>query len=336
MKVATKFVSPLSREELKTLKGLMKNDPSSRVRTRAHSILLSADGFSIDKICAIHQVHRHSISSWIDAWKQSGVEGLKDKPQDGGQPKLTPSEQEIAKKLIKDHPQSPKTVLAKLAEVTGKTISSSTLKRLAKAAGLRWKRTRKSLKNKRDPKAFKKAQKEIEVLKEQQRTGAIDLRFFDESGFSLTPSVPYAWQPTGETIEIPSAKSSRLNVLGFFSIDNQLESFCFECSIDTNIVIACFDEFSKTIVKKTVVIIDNAPIHTSQKFLDSVPEWEQKGLFIKNIPTYSPELNIIEILWRFIKYHWLPFSAYSNFSTLVQEVENILRNVGKQYQIEFT
>lgn len=336
MKVATKFVSPLSVEQMETLESLMKNDSSHRVRTRAHCILLSAQGFSIDEICAIHQIHRHSVSSWIEAWEQSEVEGLRDKPQEGGKPKLTASEREIVKELIKSYPQSPKTVLAKLSEAIGKTISVSTLKRIAKAAGSRWKRARKSLKSKRDPKKFEQAKKEIAELKKQHQTGTIDLRFFDESGFSLTPSVPYAWQPTGEYIEIPSARSKRLNVLGFFNTDNQLESFCFEGSINTSVVVACFNEFSETITQKTVVIIDNAPTHTSQEFLENIPEWEKKGLFIKNIPEYSPELNLIEILWRFIKYYWLPFSAYLNFETLVYWVENILRNVGKQYQIEFT
>ena len=47
------------------------------------------------------------------------------------------------------------------------------------------------------------------------------------------------------------------------------------------------------------------------------------------------ELNIIEILWRFIKYSWLDFDAYSSWESLVEAVENILRNVGKKYVINF-
>ncbi|MBC6474874.1 MAG: transposase [Hormoscilla sp. GM102CHS1] len=30
------------------------------------------------------------------------------------------------------------------------------------------------------------------------------------------------------------------------------------------------------------------------------------------LPTYSPQLNIIEILWRFIKYSWLNTDAYES------------------------
>jgi transposase len=58
-------------------------------------------------------------------------------------------------------------------------------------------------------------------------------------------------------------------------------------------------------------------------------------LFLKFLPTYSPELNIIEILWRFIKYEWLPFSAYSSFKQLVIEVENILIQIGQRFKINF-
>ena len=159
--------------------------------------------------------------------------------------------------------------------------------------------------------------------------------YFDEAGFSLDPCIPYAWQAVGETIEIPAAKSKRLNVLGFFTTDNQLTPFCVEHTVTTEVVVACFDRFSETITKKTVVIIDNAPIHTSHAFRKRIPVWKKKGLQLKFLPAYSPELNLIEILWRFIKYRWLPFSAYLNFNTLVAAVEEILVHIGSKYNIDF-
>jgi transposase len=105
--------------------------------------------------------------------------------------------------------------------------------------------------------------------------------------------------------------------------------------VDTQIVIGCFDAFCETLTKKTVVVLDNAPIHRAQAFLEKIPIWQKKKLFLYFLPTYSPELNLIEHLWRLIKYHWLPFSAYLNFDTLVEGVEEILVNVGSKYQIAF-
>ena len=87
--------------------------------------------------------------------------------------------------------------------------------------------------------------------------------------------------------------------------------------------------------KKTVVVMDNASIHTSEEFEECLPQWKKKGLIIKYLTPYSPELNLIEILWRNIKYAWLPFSAYQCLNALIEALENILKNFGSKYQITF-
>ncbi len=84
-----------------------------------------------------------------------------------------------------------------------------------------------------------------------------------------------------------------------------------------------------------MVIIDNASMHTCKKFQKNVDKWKAKGLFIQNIPAYSPELNKIEILWRKIKYEWLDFSAYESFQSLKNALNNILANIGQDYHINF-
>jgi transposase len=337
MKIPVKFVSPLKDEQVNQLKQLMTKSDKPRIRIRSHAILLSHDGFSIDKIAEIFNVGRNTVSRWLDSWEPSGLEGLNDKPRPGGPCKLTLSEKQLVIDLAKETPRSISTIRAKIVEQTGKFVGESTVKRILKAAGQCWKRIRKSVKSKRDDNEFEAASLEIEELKEQHRNKEIELWFFDESGFDLQPSIPYAWQPIGSTIEVPAANSTRLNVLGFITPDNQFESFCFDCSVNTDIVVACFDKFSEADSgKKRIVILDNASIHTSYTFLENLGKLEENGVFIKFLPTYSPELNIIEMLWRFIKYWWLPFQAYSSFEQLVKEVENILRNIGEQFKICFS
>ena len=109
----------------------------------------------------------------------------------------------------------------------------------------------------------------------------------------------------------------------------------FEQSVHTGVVVACFDAFCKTLTKKTVVVIDIASIHRSEEFEERMPSWKKQGLIIKYLPPYSPELNLIEILWERIKYTWLPFSAYQCLNALIEALENILSNVGSKYQITF-
>ncbi|MEW6737801.1 MAG: IS630 family transposase [Acidobacteriota bacterium] len=217
-----------------------------------------------------------------------------------------------------------------------KEVSIDIIKRIVKEAGAIWKRVRKSLKSKRDEEEFAQCKWELEDLQEQADDGLIDLRYFDIAGISLDPVIPYAWHLGKVTIEIEAAKSKRLNILGFMNTDNELVSNIFDGSINSHLVIECFNIVCETITKKTDVVLDNAPIHTSDEFQEYIEEWQKKGLYVKFLPDYSPELNLIEILWRKLKYEWLPFSAYQSIKALENALCYILANVGSKYQISFT
>jgi hypothetical protein len=72
----------------------------------------------------------------------------------------------------------------------------------------------------RDPEEFTKCQRELEALQKQEDQGKIALYYFDESGFTLDPYIPYAWQESGTVIELPATKGTRVNVLGFMNRKN--------------------------------------------------------------------------------------------------------------------
>jgi len=330
-----RFVSSLSESDKEQLTALFKYHDSYSVRRRAHSILLSADGFTIDEIARIYQIHRDTVGTTFDRWERDGIEDLFDGPRSGRPPKLSEDEADEAVTSLKEDPRSIKKALAATNEKTGKEISAWTLKRIAKSAELRWKRMRKSVKGKRNQAEFERVKAEIATLHEEEAAGELDVYYFDESGFNLIPEVPYAWQAVGETIEIPSRRSKRLNVLGFCSKQQDFHATTVQGYVDSEIVIACFDQFCDTINKKTVVVVDNASMHTSGKFKGKLEKWEENGLTVKYLPTYSPELNLIEIVWRFIKYSWLPLSAYLSFKNLKNELQKVLDSIGSEYQITF-
>ena len=106
-------------------------------------------------------------------------------------------------------------------------------------------------------------------------------------------------------------------------------------AVDTAVVVAWMDKVSEKLDKKSYVLIDNAPMHRSKAFIRHIPKWVKRGLISKYLPSYSPELNLLEILWRFIKYYWLPFSAYTSFQCLCTAVEDILTRFGTNYKITF-
>jgi transposase len=161
------------------------------------------------------------------------------------------------------------------------------------------------------------------------------LYFGDASYFSTVPCVPYAWQNKDEPILLDSFRSKSLSVLGLMTSCGKLFQKTYQENINSEIMINFVDEFCETITKKTVVILDNSSIHKSKIFTEKIKEWEEKDLFIYFIPPYCPELNLIENLWRFIKYRWLDFSSYLNFDTLKNNLNEVLENFGTKYMSNF-
>jgi transposase len=166
-------------------------------------------------------------------------------------------------------------------------------------------------------------------------SGYIDLYFGDESHFGLTPNVPYAWQTKENPVLLPAAKGKFLNVAGLMNRKNGLFFEVNEATFNTDKFILFMDKFAGQIVKKTVVILDNSPIHRSKKFMAKIRGWKEKDLLSFFLPPYSPELNLIEILWRRIKYQWLPFESYLCFQNLKERLSYVLNNFGKLYDIKY-
>jgi transposase len=337
-KKSVKFVASLSAPEQITLQCMRDSHSTRRVRMRAQAIMLSHQGFRVQEIAFISQVTRQTVSSWLDSWDRDGIAGLYDHPRSGHPMILSEEEVEFVMNLTAQEPRSMKMVAAALKEKKGKSVTVSTLKRAVKKAKLRWKRIRKSTKSKRDEKKFQRAEHKINLLDQRRIQGEVDVFYFDGSGFCLTPSLSYAWQPIGECIEVPASGNHghRFNVLAFLNKANELTPFCFTGSVNTDAVVSCFDAFSKGLVKKSFVFIDNGPLHRSRAFIEKLPEWHRRGLIPKFLPSYSPELNLIEILWRKMKYEWLPFSSYLNFKVLKDAVETILKDFGSKYVINFS
>ena len=184
---------------------------------------------------------------------------------------------------------------------------------------------------------YEKKRKDLETLEKMAKQGLCHLYYFDESGIDRNPSISYCWQEKNKTLPIPSASNrKRINMLGFLNIvDSSLKSYVIEDKVDSDVVVSIFDDFSKTLSKTTVVVLDNASFHKSKVFKQNKDIWEQRGLYLFYLPPYSPQLNPIEILWRFIKYIWIDYRAYLSNDNLLEYINDVLHNYGSKYIINF-
>jgi transposase len=119
------------------------------------------------------------------------------------------------------------------------------------------------------------------------------------------------------------------------SPQGDLESYVSKQSINSDVVIACIDVFLPEVNEPTVIIMEKAPIHTSRAMQAKREKWKQRGIYLFELPSYSPKLNLIEMLWRFIKCQWLEIESYQSWQRFVESLEEILSKVGRDPIINF-
>jgi transposase len=183
---------------------------------------------------------------------------------------------------------------------------------------------------------IKKAKKALKALFSLMLLGDIDLRFADESAFCLTSNVPYGWIRVGEQHGISSSKHGKLNVFGLLNYQGELTSYTTTQRVDSAQIIEWMEDFINTMKQKTVVVMDNAPWHTSVLMTAKIIEWKSRGLEIFFLPPYCPHLNIIEVLWRKMKHEWLRPQDFNEKLALHDRIDAILDNYGDDlFDIEF-
>lgn len=173
---------------------------------------------------------------------------------------------------------------------------------------------------------------ELEQLSQQ---GVIDLFYGDESHFCSEGYTPYGWQFPDECVYIPVEKGYKVNAWGLIHRNNDTHWATTEQTIDTRFVFSELDRLSFQLAKQTVIVLDNASIHTSKMIQNQLPFWEARGLYIFYLPPYSPHLNIAETLWRKIKKEQIDPIDYMTKDTLFYAVNRCLAQIGISWKINF-
>lgn len=232
-------------------------------------------------------------------------------------------------------------MLPRITQELGVVLSSSSLRRLARRSGYRWKRLRRSLKDRRDAGLFAFFHQELALLHTSERAAELAVVYVDECRLSRQAPVPYAWQVRGQpAVGVPAKRGTGgYSVLGFWQPGAADPARAFtgwlsETAWTAELFVKAVDEFI-SLNQPTVLVLDNASIHRASCVQQRIRAWRTAGLQLQFLPAYSPELNRIEILWRFLKHYWLTPADYHTLDTLYQRLQYILKGVGTEYTVTF-
>lgn len=83
---------------------LHQTGKTHRQRQRAHAVLLSAKGVTLDQLALMCDADRDTISGWLDAWQERGMDGLTDAPKSGRRRKIDGSLEAVLRDILIENP----------------------------------------------------------------------------------------------------------------------------------------------------------------------------------------------------------------------------------------
>lgn len=148
----------------------------------------------------------------------------------------------------------------------------------------------------------------------------------------------YAWQEIGRagTKEIPSNTGRRrLNIIGAINPITLEPTILLEeenCNADSiaRLLEAIKGQYAQA--ETICLILDNARY---QKGVTAKSKAEELGIDLVYLPPYSPNLNLIERLWKFFKKKVMKNKYYKDFATFRNAIEQFFKDFS-QYKKQLT
>lgn len=156
--------------------------------------------------------------------------------------------------------------------------------------------------------------------------------FLDASHFVLAIFVGYLWSFSRIFVKSPSGRQ-RYSVLGALNaITHELVTVTTDAYINAKSIIEMLDKLvAKYGSQPITVVLDNAHYQRCKPVMDHAIE---KGVELLFLPPHSPNLNLIERLWKYVKNECLYSKYYDQVSSFKNAINGCLTNIESKSEIK--
>jgi len=202
--------------------------------------------------------------------------------------------------------------------------------------GFAWRRPRHTLKGRQDEQAVERSGVRLSLLRQQAAAGDIQLLFQDESEALTHPYLAHVWARRGTDIRVEAPgqakKRAILGVLDAARKEVVVVTSATKRSTDFVALLQAVDRRCAprpgAVVKPTVIVLDNGPIHTSKLSTEALAA--RPWLTVEWLPKYAPELNDIERSWRDLKRHHLANRTFRSLDELDAQIHHAVRDMNRE------
>lgn len=171
----------------------------------------------------------------------------------------------------------------------------------------------------------------------QARRGEIILLYQDEIDLHLLPGIIGCWTKRGTQRKVPTPGQNQKRY-GFGAVNavtgtltrvirerKNSESF----SVLVEAVVEHYCPGETWLGPKVVLVVDNYIIHRSKATQATLARYADR-LIVFNLPTYAPKLNVIELLWKYLRRKVTHNHLFETVAKLIEAVEAFFAALDRQ------
>jgi transposase len=310
----------------------------STLEIRVRAVEAVCRGLPVGEVSNAYGIDRSTLFRWLTRHSEAGLHGLKRK-EGSGRPRLL---EELDKETLWRIALQPATTfgfetdlwtIGRLHRVVQDeyktTVSHDTIWRRLRDAGLTYQKPERQYFEMDEEAREEWMRIEAPKIRRTVKKYRALLYFQDEANVSLTAFLGKTWAPRGQT---PRQKvTGKRGGVAAISAINGLGRLIFklhEKRICSDEVIAFLRQMLQHHKRRhLVVVMDQAPPHTSKKTMEYIEE--RPRLHVFHLPKYSPDWNPDEKVWNHLKHQELKGHQAKTKAELRDMAHNKLETMSK-------
>lgn len=325
------YLTPEEIQELRAAHKAAKKSSASDAYKINAVILLGTDGLLEEVVDAL-LLDEETLRNYVNRYKEGGLEQLLQTNYKVGQSKLPIEKLEVLLQELETHIYlTTKSVCEYVKNQLDEEYSISGMTALLHRMNYVYKKP-KLVPGNPDPEAQEYFLKEyLKFMENKKETEAVF--FADAMHPTWNSMAEYGWIKQGTTRELKSNSGrGRLNIHGAMNAETfETTVITSESNVDTDSTISLFRALEALYPLATIiyVILDNAKYHFSNAVQEYIKRSRIQLIFL---PSYSPELNLIERLWRVFNRNVLYNKHYASFKEFKAACMNFFKNQTNHFE----
>jgi len=318
----TKF----TQDEIDELYYQFMGHPAGTVKKKLHVVYLKSLDLPHQDIALIARVSDDTVTRYLKEFNEGGLSAISIVRTYSPTSKLLPHKATIKAHFQSNPPHTVSEASFEIEQLTGLKLGLSACREfMLKHLGMKCRKMA-AIPSKADPDRQEEfLNNSLKPLLEEEKKRKGYVFFVDAAHFVMGAFLGMIWCFERLFIQSSSGRK-RYNVLGAYS------------NRETNLITITNDAYvnSDTIVEllikingvhpdsKVTLVMDNARYQRCKKVMDKAKDLDIHLLFL---PPYSPNLNLIERLWKFTKKKCLYNKYYESFDNFKGAIDDCLNNV---------